>query len=105
MSEPLRYDPYCRNCVSCEMDEWDDGKFVKWEDYARLKAENAVVKLGNAEWKATAIERLDELIANNSVICNLRDEVERLRSQIANSEWQPIATAPPPILPSGNILP
>ena len=45
----------------------------------RLTTENAAVKLGHADWKATAIERLDELIHDNSVIANLKAEVERLR--------------------------
>ena len=84
-----------------------DGDWVKWEDYARLKAEverlqsihsidsigieqlkaeverlkaeNEAVKLGNKEWRQTAIERGQMNAEDAGAIGLLKAEIERLK--------------------------
>jgi regulator of replication initiation timing len=82
MSEPLRFKPVN---PAHDMVFSADGGWVAYEDYARLKAEverltaeNAAVKLGNAELRQMVIERGETAVEDIRVICRLEAEVERL---------------------------
>jgi regulator of replication initiation timing len=48
----------------------------------RLTAENASVKLGNAELRQMVIERGETAVEDIRVICRLEAEVERLTKQV-----------------------
>lgn len=96
MSEPQRY-TQLTVCVEPSYQEQEiispmartvsGGEWVKWADYARLAAEvesvRQVAQDNKTETESTRIEN-----------ARLKAEVERLRSLSANSEWQPIETAP-----------
>ena len=86
MSEPKRYHLYagleCQAFTKAEavlkFSEEDDGIWVKWEDYARLKAEVERLKEGN--------ECLDQMhekeMARSAFLC---EQVERLTKAVMHS--------------------
>jgi chromosome segregation ATPase len=79
MSEPKRYHLYagleCQAFTKAEavlkFREEDDGIWVKWEDYARLKAEVERLTLENSQYE-------EHHKYGQNVITSLREEVERL---------------------------
>jgi regulator of replication initiation timing len=99
MSEPKRYigkaiirPPHPDNLYDVEAVEDANGDWVAWEDYSKLKseverltAENASVKLGNAELRQMVIERGETAVEDIRVICRLEAEVERLTKAVMHS--------------------
>ena len=95
MSEPKRYERcYHKDYIPEGMEEHYNGKWVKWEDYARLKAEvDRLAKCEGYHYTAVAVSMLKEQLqqkhidyvesrkaneANVEMIKRLKDEVERL---------------------------
>ena len=76
MSEPKRYgiDP-----KYCSIEEFEDGQYVSYSDYARLKAE---------------VEAWKDMVADSGVACNerarenqdLENQIERLKAEVESLE-------------------
>lgn len=79
MSDPIRYDQNCRNCGSCEMQEWDDGAFVCWSDYEKLKTENARIRKLFADTERLMLLDGEYEAAKVGTYAVLQAEVNRLR--------------------------
>lgn len=107
MSEPKRYRPFLNQqggryipSMDCPaMKEDKNGDWVSIADYANLKAEVERLKVVSTIEQRT-IQGLQQTpewseISRLTAYCrDLEAKVKRLRSLFANSEWQPIETAP-----------
>lgn len=98
MSEPVRYDEVCNewNGEAAGLAPCKDGAWVKWEDYARLKAdvrnchtairvkdeENARLKADIKDLREDRIRMCDVTIEDIAVIARLKAEVERLTEKV-----------------------
>ena len=94
MSEPKRYECcYHKDYIPERMEEHYNGKWVKWEDYARLKAEcqarqaeNSVLAVECDSLKAE-VERLQSIHSIDSIgIEQLKAQVERLANTSTNAD-------------------
>ena len=83
MSEPKRYERcYHKDYIPEGMEEHYNGKWVKWEDYARLKAEvDRLAKCEGYHYTAVAVSMLKEQLQQKHI-----DYVESRKANEANVE-------------------
>lgn len=85
MSDPKRYDLRCRNCGLCDMEEWDDGEFVLWSDYEKLKAENARIRKLFADTERLMLLDGEYEAAKVGTYAVLQAEVDRLTQEYSDA--------------------
>ena len=80
MSEPIRYTGKTEGCL-LGSPHWEhpEGEWVKWQDYARLKAKIEKLRLENGAFKRTVKEASAHYDNRLADIARLKAEVERLR--------------------------